>query len=282
MKLLRFGPPGKEKPGMLDESGTVRDLSAHVPDISGETLANGALERLAAIDPSTLPKVDASVRLGPCVARPTNFICMALNYVDHAEESNLPIPTEPVFFLKSLGAYCGPYDDVKIPVGSKKTDWEVELGVVIGRTARNVSEANALDHVAGYCIVNDVSERQFQLEMGGTWDKGKGCDTFAPTGPWLVTPDEVGDPGQLTLWLEVDGHRYQNSHTSQLIFGVREVISYVSRFITLHPGDIISTGTPAGVGLGLTPQIYLRAGQVMHLGIEKLGEQRQRLVQAEL
>ena len=276
MKLLRWGPPGAEKPGLMDDLGNVRDLSDIVADIDGRTLLPDDLAKLIALDPHTLPILHGQHRIGACVARPLNFVGIGLNYADHAAETGGKIPREPIVFLKSLGAYSGPYDDVKIPRGSKKTDWEVELGVVIGAAARYVSEDDALNHVAGYCIVNDVSEREYQSERGGTWDKGKGCDTFGPTGPWLVTRDEVPDPQNLSLWLEVDGQRMQDGNTKTMIFGVRTLVSYVSQFITLHPGDIIATGTPAGVGLGKKPEpVFLRPVQVMLLGIEGLGEQRQ-------
>lgn len=281
MKLLRYGQAGSERPGMLDRDGVIRDLSAHVRDIDATALAPAALAHLASLDPATLPRVEGHPRLGPCVARPVNFVCIGLNYADHAAETGAKIPSEPVVFLKSLSAFSGPYDDVLIPRGSKKTDWEVELGVVIGSTARYVTEADAMAHVAGYCVVNDVSEREFQIERGGTWDKGKGCDTFGPTGPWLVTKDEVPDPQNLKLWTEIDGVRMQNGSTRTMIFNVRQVVSYVSRHITLHPGDVIATGTPPGVGLGKKPTpIFLKAGQTMQLGIEGLGEQKQKLVAA--
>ena len=281
MKLLRYGPPGAEKPGMLDRDGKLRDLSAHLRDVDGSAIAPASLARLAAIDPASLPLVASSPRLGACVARPLNFVCIGLNYADHAAETGAAIPKEPIVFLKSLGAYSGPNDDVKIPRGSSKTDWEVELGIVIGSTARYVTEAAALAHVAGYCVVNDVSEREFQIERGGTWDKGKGCDTFGPTGPWLVTKDEVADPQNLRLWTEVDGVRMQDGSTRTMIFNVVQIVSYVSHFITLHPGDVIATGTPPGVGLGKKPTpIFLKPGQTMRLGIEGLGEQAQKLVAA--
>ncbi|MBV8397887.1 MAG: fumarylacetoacetate hydrolase family protein [Acetobacteraceae bacterium] len=281
MKLLRYGPPGAEKPGLLDRDGRMRDLSGVVPDIGGEILTDAGLQKLAALDASSLPLVEGSPRLGPCVARPLNFICIGLNYADHAAESNLPIPKEPILFIKSLSAYCGPYDEVKIPRGSKKTDWEVELGVVIGRKSSYVEAHEALNHVAGYCICNDVSEREFQAERGGTWDKGKGCDTFGPTGPWLVTKDEIPDPQNLAMWLEVDGQRMQDGNTKTMIFDVRKLVSYVSHFITLYPGDIISTGTPPGVGMGRKPEpVYLKPGQTMRLSIQGLGEQMQKVVQA--
>ena len=280
MKLLRYGDPGAEKPGLLDAEGHIRDLSDVIPDIDGDTIGPENLVRLAALDPASLPAVHGNPRIGACVARPLNFVCIGLNYADHAEETGAPIPKEPIIFLKSLSAYCGPFDDVKIPRGSKKTDWEVELGVVIGSTARYVPDHEAMAHVAGYCVVNDVSEREFQTERGGTWDKGKGCDTFGPTGPWLVTKDEVADPQDLSMWLEIDGRRMQNGSTRTMIFPVGMLVSYVSHFITLHPGDIISTGTPPGVGLGQKPPLYLHEGQEIRLSIQGLGEQRQRTVAA--
>jgi ureidoglycolate lyase len=281
MKLLRYGEAGAEKPGLLDPHGVIRDLSAHVHDIDGHALAPASLAKLATIDPAGLPEVDGAQRIGPCVVRPVNFVCIGLNYADHAAETGAPIPKEPIVFLKSLGAYCGPNDTVKIPRGSKKTDWEVELAVVIGTAASYVTEDAAMDHVAGYCVVNDVSEREFQSERGGTWDKGKGCDTFGPTGPWVVTKDEIADPQNLAMWLDVDGQRMQTGSTATMIFGIRKLVSYVSHFMTLHPGDIISTGTPPGVGLGKKPHpIFLSPGQTMHLGIAGLGEQRQRVVAA--
>ena len=281
MKLLRIGQPGAEKPAMLAADGTMRDLSAHVRDIDGAALAPASLAKLAALDPASLPKVEGSPRIGPCVVRPLNFVCIGLNYADHAAETGAAIPKEPIVFLKSLGAFCGPNDDVMIPRGSKKTDWEVELGIVIGTKASYVAEDAAMEHVAGYCVVNDVSERAYQTERGGTWDKGKGCDTFGPTGPWMVTKDEVADPQNLSLWCEVDGKRMQNGTTKTMIFGVKHLVSYVSHFITLHPGDVIATGTPPGVGLGVKPEpVFLKAGQVMRLGVQGLGEQQQRLVAA--
>jgi 2-keto-4-pentenoate hydratase/2-oxohepta-3-ene-1,7-dioic acid hydratase in catechol pathway len=281
MKLLRHGPPGAEKPGLLDPDGAIRDLSGVVRDIDGEALSPEGLRKLAALDWHGLPKVAGSPRIGPCVARPLNYVCIGLNYADHAAEAGQAIPKEPIIFLKSLSAYSGPNDDVKIPRGSRKTDWEVELGVVIGRTARSVPENEAMDYVAGYCVCNDVSEREFQLERGGTWDKGKGCDTFGPTGPWLVTRDEVPDPQDLHMWLEVDGRRFQDGSTRTMIFDVRKLVSYVSHFISLAPGDVISTGTPPGVGAGVKPEpVFLRAGQTMRLGIDGLGEQTQRVVEA--
>ena len=280
MKLLRYGPKGQEKPGLLDADGTIRDLSDHVGDISGDALLPSSLARLAAIDPNSLPKVDAASRIGPCVGHIGKFICIGLNYADHAAETGADIPKEPVVFSKWTSAVCGPNDDVEIPRGSTKTDWEVELGVVIGKGGKYIDEADALSHVAGYCVVNDVSEREWQMERGGTWDKGKGCDTFGPIGPWLVTPDEAGDIGNLAMWLEVDGHRYQNGSTATMIFSVAHIISYLSRFLSLQPGDVISTGTPPGVGLGQKPPTYLKGGEVMRLGVEGLGEQVQRVVRA--
>lgn len=275
MKLLRFGPPGQEKPGLLDATGKIRDLSGVVADIAGDTLTPAGLDKLASVDHSKLPVVDGNVRLGACVGRIGKFICIGLNFSDHAAESNLPIPAEPVVFGKWTSAVVGPNDAIEIPRGSIKTDWEVELGVVIGKGGRYIEEADALSHVAGYCVINDVSEREYQLERGGTWDKGKGCDTFGPTGPWLVTKDEVPDPHTLGMWLEVDGKRYQNGTSSNMIFRIPFIISYLSGLMSLQPGDVISTGTPAGVGLGLKPPVYLRPGNVVRLGIDKLGEQRQ-------
>lgn len=281
MKLLRYGEPGKEKPGVVDREGRVRDLSALIEDIGPKALAED-LERLAAMDPQTLPAVPGTPRIGPCLSGVGKFICIGLNYRDHAEETGAALPAEPVVFLKATSAISGPNDDLVIPRGSRKTDWEVELGVVIGKRAKYVSLEKALDYVAGYCVVHDVSEREFQLERGGLWDKGKGCDTFGPIGPWLVTKDEVPDPQDLRLWLEVDGHRYQDGTTRNMIFGVAYLVSYLSHFFTLHPGDLISTGTPAGVGLGQKPlPVYLRPGQTVRLGIEGLGVQQQRTVAEE-
>ncbi|KQY52446.1 ureidoglycolate lyase [Lysobacter sp. Root494] len=280
MKLLRFGERGSEHPGMLDSHGRIRDLSGVIDDIVGDTLTPEGLARLRALDSGSLPLVDGDPRIGACVGRVGKFICIGLNYSDHAAETGATVPAEPVVFGKWTSAICGPNDDVEIPRDSQKTDWEIELGVVIGRGGRYIEEADALDHVAGYCVINDVSERAFQLEGTGTWDKGKGCDTFGPIGPWLVTADEVPDPQALRLWLEVDGHRYQDGSTSTMVFGVRFLVSYLSRFMSLQPGDVISTGTPPGVGLGQKPPVYLQAGQTMRLGIEGLGEQVQRTVQA--
>ena len=282
MKLLRYGNKGQEKPGLLDAQGQIRDLSAHIPDLAGAALDDASLNALSKLDPESLPLVSGSPRIGPCVGQVGKFICIGLNYADHAAESNMPVPSEPVIFGKWTSAIIGPNDDVQIPRGSTKTDWEVELGVVIGKGGRYIDESNALDHVAGYCVINDVSEREWQLERGGTWDKGKGFDTFGPIGPWLVTRDEITDPHQLDLWLEVDGHRYQNGNTRTLVFQIPALIAYLSRCMSLQPGDIISTGTPPGVGLGVKPEpVFLRAGQEMRLGISGLGEQRQRTVQAD-
>ncbi|RFO98533.1 ureidoglycolate lyase [Rhodoferax lacus] len=284
MKLLRFGSPGLEKPGVLDTAGRVRDLSGLIEDVGGTALSPNSLARLRGIDINTLPLVagvpQKDLRLGACVAQIGKFICIGLNYADHAAESGAQVPPEPVVFNKWTSAVVGPDDNVEIPRGSVKTDWEVELGVVIGKGGRYIEEADALSHVAGYCVINDVSEREYQLERSGTWDKGKGCDTFGPTGPWLVTADEVPDSDNLKMWLEVDGKRYQNGSTSTMVYKVPFLISYLSRFMSLQPGDVISTGTPPGVGLGQKPPVYLRAGQVMHLGIEGLGTQTQTVVQA--
>ena len=276
MKLLRIGAKGAEKPAILAQDGSIRDLSGIVGDIGGDTLTPEGLARVAAVDVSTLPQLDANQRIGACVANVGKFICIGLNYADHAAETGAKIPEEPIIFMKATSAIIGPNDDVIIPKNAIKPDWEVELGVVIGKEARYVDEANAMDHVAGYCVINDVSERHFQTERGGTWDKGKGCDTFGPIGPWLVTRDEVADPQNLAMWLEVDGKRYQNGSTKTMIFGVANVVSYVSQFMSLQPGDIISTGTPPGVGMGIKPNpVWLKPGNVMRLGIEGLGEQAQ-------
>ncbi len=280
MKLLRYGPIGHEKPGMLDADGAIRDLSGVVGDIAGDTLTPEGIATLAAIDPTTLPLVDGTPRYGACVGAVGKFICIGLNYSDHAAESGMDVPKEPVIFNKWTSAICGPDDAVEMPRGSTKLDWEVELGVVIGKPGRYIDEADAMAHVAGYCVINDVSEREYQLERGGTWDKGKGCDTFGPIGPWLVTADEVPDPQALRLWLEVDGHKYQDGTTATMVFGVAEIVSYLSRFMSLQSGDVISTGTPPGVGLGQKPPKYLAVGNVMRLGIEGLGEQTQRVVES--
>ncbi|CAI1795161.1 fumarylacetoacetate hydrolase family protein [Serratia marcescens] len=281
MKLLRYGEPGQERPGMLDAQGRLRDLSQHIADVGGAALLPASLAKLRALDSAALPLVEGQPRLGACVGGIGKFICIGLNYADHAAETGAAIPEEPVVFNKWTSAVVGPYDRVEIPRGSQKTDWEVELGVVIGLGGRYISETDAMSHVAGYCVINDVSEREYQIERGGTWDKGKGCDTFGPIGPWLVTADEIADPHSLNLWLEVDGKRYQDGNTSTMIFRIPQIVSYLSRFMSLQPGDVISTGTPPGVGMGQKPQpIYLRAGQTMSLGIEGLGEQRQQTVQA--
>ena len=275
MKLLRHGPKGQQKPGLLDAQGQVRDLSALLPDITPATLSPAGLAALRSVAVDSLPVVPPGL-LGVPWTGMGKFICIGLNYADHAAESNLPIPKEPILFMKAISAAVGANHAVVLPKESLKSDWEVELGVVIGSTARYVSEADALSFVAGYCVVNDVSEREYQIERGGTWDKGKGCDTFGPVGPWLVTADEVGDPQQLGMWLEVNGHRYQNGSTRTMIFGVAQLVSYVSRFMTLYPGDLITTGTPPGVGMGVKPSpVFLKPGDVMRLGIDKLGEQRQ-------
>jgi len=279
MKLVRFGAKGKEKPGLIDQDGKLRDLSGVIADFGPEQLDLKVLKKIAKVKPSTLPLVKGKPRFGCPVNRPGKFLAIGLNYSDHAAEAGLALPKEPIMFFKADTSLSGPNDDVMLPKGSKKSDWEIELGVVIGKKASYVSKKDALKHVAGYCVINDVSEREFQLERGGTWDKGKGCDTFGPVGPWLVTPDEVGDPQKLGLWLEVNGKRFQNGNTRHMIFDVATIISYASEFMTLMPGDIITTGTPAGVGMGVKPKPrFLKAGDVMTLGIDKLGEQRQKVV----
>jgi 2,4-diketo-3-deoxy-L-fuconate hydrolase len=279
MKLLRHGPSGQERPGILDAEGKIRDLSGKIDDIDGDKLSPAKLKELAAIDPGTLPVVEGNPRLGAPVARIGKFIAVGLNFSDHAAESGLPVPQEPVVFTKAISSITGPNDNVTIPRGSKKTDWEVELGVVIGTRASYVTKDEALAHVAGYVVINDVSEREYQIERGGTWDKGKGCDTFGPIGPWLVTADEVGDVQNLSMWLDVNGERKQTGTTSTMIFDVATLVSYISEFMTLMPGDVITTGTPPGVGMGMKPEPqYLKAGDVVTLGIEKLGEQRQTFV----
>jgi 2,4-diketo-3-deoxy-L-fuconate hydrolase len=279
MKLLRYGSPGQEKPGLLDRDGVLRDLSGELPDFTPEQLSGERLRQLSKLDPATLPEVAGRPRLGVPVAGIRKFIAVGLNYADHAAEAGLPVPKEPVLFTKAISCLSGPNDDVMLPKGSRKTDWEVELGVVIGSTARYLEEADALSHIAGYCVVNDVSEREFQIERGGTWDKGKGCDTFGPVGPWLVTPDEAGDPQNLKLWLDLNGQRRQSGNTRTMVFRVAELIAYISGFMTLEPGDLITTGTPPGVGMGVKPEpVYLRPGDVMMLGIERLGAQTQRVV----
>jgi 2,4-diketo-3-deoxy-L-fuconate hydrolase len=284
MKLLRYGPVGQEKPGLLDADGRVRDLSALLPDVAGAALLPASLASLRGLDLNSLPLVPGvpqqDLRLGPCVGQVGKFICIGLNYADHAAEAGMAVPPEPVVFSKWTSAICGPDDAVQIPRGSLKTDWEVELGVVIGQGGRYIAEADAMAHVAGYCVVNDVSEREYQLERAGTWDKGKGCDTFGPIGPWLVTADEVPNPQALKLWMELDGHRYQNGSTATMVYGVAFLVSYLSRFMSLQPGDIISTGTPPGVGMGQKPPVFLRAGQTMRLGVEGLGVQTQAVVAA--
>lgn len=295
MKLLRYGDVGKEQPGILDNAGNIRSLTGIVDDIAGEVLTPASLDKLRTIDPTTLPLVTDSnpslltpsssplpthssplpPRLGPCVGKVGKMMCIGLNYSDHASETGATLPKEPILFMKATSAIVGPNDDIRLPRGSEKTDWEAELGVVIGKSAKYVSETDALDYVAGYCIAHDVSERSFQKDRGGQWTKGKSCDTFGPIGPWLVTKDEIPDPQNLPIWLEVDGQRRQDGHTSKMIFGVRQLVSYLSQFFTLHPGDIISTGTPAGVGLGMKPPTFLRPGQTVRLGIQGLGEQQQ-------
>lgn len=279
MKLLRYGPKGQEKPGTLDAEGRIRDLSGVIADITPDQLHGQALDALKAIDPTTLPLVEGQPRYGVPVNGSRKFIAIGLNFADHAEESNLPIPEEPVVFTKAITCLNGPNDDVVIPRGSQKTDWEVELGIVIGKPASYVTKDQALDHVAGYVLINDVSERAFQTERGGTWDKGKGCDTFGPVGPWLVTTDEVGDVQNLDMWLDLNGKRMQTGNTRTMIFGVAEIVSYLSEFMTLEPGDLITTGTPPGVGLGQKPPLYLKPGDTVRLGIQKLGEQGQTFVE---
>ena len=284
MKLLRFGPPGREKPGVLDTAGRVRDLSSVIEDLTGTAFLPAQLARLRALDLAQLPLVHGipqqDLRLGPCVAHTGKLICIGLNYSDHAAEAGMQVPPEPVVFNKWSSAIVGPDDNVEIPRGSIKTDWEVELGVVIGQGGRYIAETDAMNHVAGYCVVNDVSEREFQIERSGTWDKGKGCDTFGPLGPWLVTADEVPNPQALHLWLDVDGKRYQDGSTATMVYQVPFLISYLSRFMSLQSGDVISTGTPPGVGMGQKPPVFLRAGQTMRLGIDGLGTQTQRVIQA--
>ena len=279
MKLLRYGPVGQEQPGLLDDNGRVRALSGHIADLSGDALTAEGIARLKALNPADLPLVPGTpqvdLRLGPCVGNIGKFICIGLNYADHAAESGMPVPPEPVIFNKWTSAVVGPDDDVQIPRGSVKTDWEVELGIVIGTGGSYIDEADAMNHVAGFCVVNDVSEREYQIERAGTWDKGKGCDTFGPTGPWLVTPDEVGDYDALHMWLDVNDHRYQNGSTATMVYKVPFLIAYCSRFMSLQPGDVISTGTPPGVGMGQKPPRYLKGGDVIRLGITGLGEQKQ-------
>ena len=276
MKFIRHGERGQEKPGLIDASGTRRDLSGHVDDLAGDVLAD--LGRFRDLDTDALPEVPADARLGPCAGGVGKFMCIGLNYSDHAAETGLDVPEEPILFMKASSAVCGPNDDIVLPRGSEKTDWEVELGVVIGRRGKYIAEADALAHVAGYCTINDVSERAFQTERKGQWTKGKSCDNFGPIGPWLVTPDEVSDPQNLAMWLEVNGERRQDGSSSTMVYGVAHLIAYLSEFFTLHPGDVISTGTPPGVGMGMDPPTYLAAGDVVTLGIEGLGEQRQTVV----
>lgn len=276
MKFARFGPAGKEKPALVDQDGKLRDLSGKISDLSGDQLTR--LGELGDLDPASLPAVEGETRLGPCVGGTGKFICIGLNYSDHAAETGMELPSEPIIFMKATSAICGPDDPIIIPRGSKKTDWEVELGVVIGKPAKYISEADALDHVAGYCVCHDVSEREFQAERKGQWTKGKSCDNFGQTGPWLVTPDEVGDPQNLSMWLKVNGETMQDGSTETMAYGVAFLISYLSQFMTLHPGDIISTGTPPGVGMGMKPPRFLKAGDVVELGVEGLGSQRQDVV----
>jgi len=278
MKLLRVGAKGAEKPAIIHSDGTIRDLSSVVGDIAGDALTDEGLATIAAADPAALPVLDADSRIGPCVGHVGKFICIGLNYADHAAESGMAVPDEPIIFFKATSAITGPNDPVIIPKGSEKTDWEVELGIVIGKEARYIGEDAAMDHVAGYCLVNDVSERAFQIERAGQWVKGKSADSFGPIGPWLVTRDDIADPQNLAMWLEVDGHRYQDGSTRTMVFGVAHLVSYLSQFMSLQPGDIISTGTPPGVGMGQTPPVYLKAGQTIRLGIEGLSEQTQTTV----
>ena len=278
MKLLRYGPVGQEKPGLVDRDGRIRDLSGVVRDIDGAALAPASLDRLRRLDAATLPLVSGTPRIGPCVGNVPKIVAIGLNYRLHAQEAGMPIPTEPIFFMKATSSICGPTDDVIIPKGSQKTDYEVELGIVIGSTARYVDLKDAKNHIAGYCVVNDVSEREYQLERGGTWDKGKGCDTFGPVGPWMVTADEIKDPQALPMWLDVNGQRRQDGSTKTMIFGIEHIVSYVSQFMTLLPGDVIPTGTPSGVAMGFKPPRFLKPGDMMRVAVEGLGEQNSRLV----
>jgi len=278
MKLLRYGPKGDEKPGLLDGGGTIRDLSGVVDDIAGDTLLPDGLDRLRGLDPATLPAVPGGTRIGACVGNVGKFMCIGLNYSDHAAETGGEVPPEPILFMKANSAISGPNDDVVIPRTSEQTDWEVELGFVIGKPGKYIAEADALSHVAGYCVVNDVSERQFQIRQQGQWTKGKSCDTFGPIGPWLVTADEIADPQQLDLWTEVNGHRYQDGNTRTMVYGVAFLVSYLSRFMSLQTGDIVATGTPPGVGMGQKPRVFLKPGDTMRLGVAGLGEQQQNLV----
>jgi 2,4-diketo-3-deoxy-L-fuconate hydrolase len=278
MKLLRYGPPGLEKPGLVDADGHIRSLAAHIDDLAGDALADDVLAGLRALDPDGLPRVDPDVRIGPCVGRVGKFLCIGLNYVDHVRESGAALPTEPEVFTKATSAVCGPNDNIIRPRDSRKLDWEVELAIVIGRHTLYVAEDDALNHIAGYCICNDISEREFQLERGQQWDKGKGCDTFGPIGPWLVTRDEVPQPQNLAMWLEVNGHRYQDGSSRSMVFSPAHIVSYVSRFMSLQAGDVITTGTPQGVGLGQDPPVFLQPGDRIELGIQGLGVQRQTVV----
>ena len=278
MKLLRYGPKGAEKPGLLDDNSEIRDLSSIINDLTGDTVDPDTMARLSALDTATLPVVEGTPRIGPCIGSVGKLVCIGLNYSDHAKETGSPIPTEPIVFMKATSSINGPNDDIELMRGSEKTDWEVELGFVIGKETKYVDEAQALDHVAGYCIVTDLSEREWQLERQGNWSKGKSGDTYGPIGPWLVTPDEVGDPQSLNLWLDVNGTRYQDGNTNTMIFPVSKIISYLSECMSLQPGDVIATGTPPGVGMGLKPQVFLRAGDAMNVGVEGLGVQTQRIV----
>ncbi len=278
MKFLRYGPDGAEKPGMLDSDGAIRDLSGLVSDIAGEAIAPEGLNKLGAVEPASLPKVDGNPRIGPCVGDVGKFMCIGLNYSDHAAETGGEVPSEPILFMKANSAITGPNDDVIIPRGSVQTDWEVELGFVIGKPGKHISEADAMSHIAGYCVGNDVSEREFQIRMQGQWTKGKSCDTFGPLGPWLVTANEVDDPQALALWTEVNGHRYQDGNTNTMVYGVQFLVSYLSKFMTLQTGDVVATGTPPGVGMGQKPRVFLKPGDVMRLGVQGLGEQEQKLV----
>jgi len=280
MKLLRYGPKGAEKPGLLDANNQMRDLSSIIPDLTGDTVDPGTMARLSALDTDTLPPVEGTPRIGPCIGNVGKLVCIGLNYSDHAKETGSPIPSEPIVFMKATSSINGPDDDIELIRNSVKTDWEVELGFVIGRETKYVTEAQALDHVAGYCIVTDVSEREWQIERQGNWSKGKSGDTYGPIGPWLVTPDEVGDPQSLGLWLDVNGTRHQDGNTNTMIFPVSKIISYLSECMSLQPGDVIATGTPPGVGMGMKPQVFLRAGDTMRVGVEGLGVQAQRIVDA--
>jgi 2-keto-4-pentenoate hydratase/2-oxohepta-3-ene-1,7-dioic acid hydratase in catechol pathway len=280
MKLLRYGDIGNEKPGILDNEGKIRDLSSHIPDINGDTISENSLNKIASINISSLPIIPDGTRLGSCVGNSGKFLCIGLNYSDHAAESGLPVPSEPILFAKATSAIVGPNDNVEIPRNSSETDWEVELGIIIGKKAKYIDENNVQDYIAGYCVINDVSERAFQIKREGQWTKGKSCDTFGPTGPYLVTKDEVSDVQNLTMFLDVNGKRMQDGSTNTMIFSVNHIVYYLSQFMSLHPGDIIATGTPPGVGMGMKPSLYLKSGDVMKLGIEGLGEQTQTCIQA--